>query len=239
MALPPGPPLPALMQTMLWIARPLGFMEACREQYGSVFTLRFTGLGVSQRIVFVADPEGVRAVFGADPDKLRAGNANVALGALLGEHSLLLLDGADHLRQRKLMLPPFHGERMRAYEPVMRDITLERIRRWPLLQPFPVLPEMQRITLEVILRTVFGFEDDDAQRDEMRALLQRMLALGSGTARVALLAACRPGAASSPPSATSMPHCSGRSTAGAATQREITTTCSRCSSVREMKTGAR
>ncbi len=95
-------------------------MEACRERYGSVFTLRFTGLGVSQRIVFVSDPAGIRAVFGADPDRLQAGSANVALGALLGENSLLLLDGREHLRQRKLMLPPFHGERMRAIRGAMR-----------------------------------------------------------------------------------------------------------------------
>src|SRR5579864_2892150 len=125
MALPPGPPLPAPLQTLLWITRPLGLMEACRERYGDVFTLRFTGLGVSQRIVFVADPAGVRTVFGGDPEQLRAGRANVALGALLGEHSLLLLDGREHLRQRKLMLPPFHGERMRGYETAMRDITNE------------------------------------------------------------------------------------------------------------------
>jgi len=185
--LPPGPPLPAPLQTLLWIARPLGLMEACRERYGSVFTLRFTGLGVSQRIVFVSDPAGIRAVFGADPDQLQAGSANVALGALLGENSLLLLDGREHLRQRKLMLPPFHGERMRGYEEAMRSITLDRVRQWPQHSVFPMLPEMQAITLEVILRTVFGF-DDAVQRDQMRTRLQRMLALGSGTARVAMLA---------------------------------------------------
>lgn len=190
MSLPAGPPLPPLAQTLLWISRPLGLMEACRERYGSIFTLRFTGLGVSQRIVFVADPDGVRTVFGGDPDVLRAGSANVALGALLGEHSLLLLDGRDHLRQRKLMLPPFHGERMRSYEAAMREIALERIASWSMQTPFAVLPEMQRITLEVILRTVFGF-DDAAPRDEMRTLLQRMLALGSRTARIALLAFAR------------------------------------------------
>ncbi len=191
MALPAGPPLPAALQTLLWITRPLGLMETCAERYGDIFTLRFTGLGVSQRIVFVADPAGVRQVFAGDPDALRAGSANVALGALLGEHSLLLLDGPEHLRQRKLMLPPFHGERMRAYEAVMRDMTLERMSTWPRPQVFPLLPEMQRITLEVILRAVFGFDDDDARRNEMRTLLQRMLALGSGSAQLAALAFAR------------------------------------------------
>lgn len=190
MPLPAGPPLPPLLQTVLWISRPLGLMEACRQRYGSIFTLRFTGLGVSQRIVFIADPDGVRTVFGGDPEVLRAGSANVALGALLGEHSLLLLDGGEHLRQRKLMLPPFHGERMRSYETAMREIALERLADWPLRTPFAVLPEMQRITLEVILRTVIGIEEP-VRRDRMRALLQHMLALGSGTARIALLAFAR------------------------------------------------
>jgi cytochrome P450 len=190
MALPAGPPLPALIQTLLWIFRPIEYMETCRAKYGDIFTLRFTGLGVSHRIVFIADPSGVRAIFGGDPEVLRAGAANVALAVLLGEHSLLLLDGREHLRQRKLMLPPFHGERMRSYESTMREITLDHIHRWPRERPFPILPEMQSITLEVILRTVFGF-DDATLRDEMRGLLQRMLSLGSGTARVALVAFAR------------------------------------------------
>jgi len=184
--LPPGPRLPAAIQTLHWITRPIAFMNSCRSRYGDVFTVHFAGLGINQKLVFIADPDGVRSVFGGDPSILFAGSGNRALGPLLGEHSILLLDGAEHLRQRKLMLPPLHGERMKAYESVMRDVTLERVRQWPEATPFAVLPEMQAITLEVILRTVFGFDDNAERRDRMRTLLQRMLRFGSG--RVRLLA---------------------------------------------------
>ena len=183
----PGPPLPATLQTLLWITRPLGFMEACHERYGDVFSVRFAGLGLGRTIVFVADPEGVRTIFGGDPGRLRAGTANAPLQAILGEHSLLALDGAEHLRQRKLMLPPFHGERMRRYEQVMRDVTDDELRRWPRHRRFPALAAMQRITLEVILRAVLGF-DDAGPRDHMRELLQAMLRLGSGTLPLAAMA---------------------------------------------------
>src|SRR5207302_11264365 len=128
MPLPPGPPLPATLQTLLWIMRPLGFMEACRERYGDVFSVRFAGLGLGRTIVFVADPEAVRTVFAASPDDLRAGDANAPLQAFLGEHSLLVLDGHEHLRQRKLMSPPFHGERMRRYDDLMRESAQEQMR---------------------------------------------------------------------------------------------------------------
>ena len=187
MPLPPGPPLPATLQTLLWIMRPLGFMEACRERYGDVFSVRFAGLGLGRTIVFVADPEGIRAVFAASPDDLRAGDANAPLQAILGENSLLMLDGREHLRQRKLIVPPFHGERMRRYEELMRDVTHEQIRTWPRQQALAILPAMQRITLEVILRAVLGF-DEGAERDRMRTLLQRMLRLGSGSAQLASMA---------------------------------------------------
>ena len=187
MALPPGPPLPATAQTLLWITRPLGFMDACRERFGDVFTVRFAGLGLGRSIVFVADPDGVRTVFGGNPETLRAGVANAPLQAILGEHSLLVLDGREHLRQRKLMLPPFHGERMRSYEQIMRDITATEMSTRRRDRAMTALPAMQRITLEVILRAVLGF-DDAADRDRMRGLLQAMLRLGSGTLPLATMA---------------------------------------------------
>jgi len=185
--LPPGPPLPAAVQTMLWITRPIAFMNACRRRYGDVFSIRFNGLGVRQKLVFIADPAGVRTVFSGDPDVLRAGSGNRPLAPLLGRRSVLLLDGAEHLRQRKLLLPPLHGERMKSYEPVMRGITLDSAQRWPRQQAFALLPHMQSITLDVILRTVFGF-DDDVRRDDMRARLQRMVRAGSGSARLVAMA---------------------------------------------------
>ena len=191
MPLPPGPPLPATLQTLLWVTRPLQFMEECRRRYGDVFTVRFTGLATRRDIVFIADPEGVRTVFSGDPSTLHAGSGNAPLEVLLGRNSVLVLDGAEHMRQRKLLLPPLHGERMKRYESVMRDATLAQVQRWPRHRSFALLPEMQRITLEVILRTVFGFDDDDARRDRMRNLLQRMLHYGSGRLRLLAIAFAR------------------------------------------------
>jgi cytochrome P450 len=191
MALPPGPPLPATLQTLLWVTRPLPFMEACRRRYGDIFTVRFTGLSARRDIVFIADPAGVRTVFAGDPATLYAGSGNAPLEVLLGRYSVLVLDGPEHMRQRKLLLPPLHGERMKSYETVMREATLDRLRRWPRHRPFQLLPEMQRITLEVILRTVFGFDDDDARRDRMRTLLQRMMHFGSGRLRLLAIAFAR------------------------------------------------
>src|SRR5438132_1772309 len=191
MPLPKGPPLPAPLQTMLWISRPIPFMEACRRRYGDVFTVKFTGLSTQRNIVFVADPEGIKTVFAGDPEVLEAGSGNAPLEALLGRYSVLVLDGPEHQRQRKLMMPPLHGERMKSYEAVMRDTTLARINRWQRNQPFALLPEMQEITLEVILRTVFGFDDDDARRNRMRTLLQRMLHFGSGRLRLLAFAFAR------------------------------------------------
>jgi len=179
-----------VLQTLLWISRPIGFMDACRQRYGTMFTAHFTGLGASRNIVFVADPAGVREVFAGDPGQLLAGRANVTLGAILGEHSLLLLDGAQHLRERKLMSPPFHGERMRAYEATMQRAPAQRVRAWQPGRELKLLPEMQRITLDVIVQAVFGF-DDPMEQAYVRGLLQRMLALGSGSARVAALAFAR------------------------------------------------
>jgi cytochrome P450 family 135 len=190
MPLPAGPALPAAVQTLYWIVRPLQFMTACRRKYGDVFTVRLTGLGPTRELVFLADPQGVREVFGGDPATLLAGGANAPLEPLLGRYSVLLLDGAEHLRQRKLMLPPLHGERMRAYESVMRDVTLERMATWPRGEAFALLPEMQRITLDVILRTVFGL-DEGAQMTRMRSLLQRMLRFGSGRTRMLAFAFAR------------------------------------------------
>ena len=117
-ALPPGPRLPAYLQTALLVLRPEATLRRWRRRYGDVFTARSL---VSGRIVFLADPAATKDVFTGDHDILRAGEANAFLEPVLGPRSVLLLDGREHLRQRRLLLPPFHGERMRAYESIMRE----------------------------------------------------------------------------------------------------------------------
>ena len=168
--LPPGPRMPALVQAgALWL-RPLAFLQDCARRYGDCFTLR---VPTRPPLVIFSHPEAVKEIFAADPDELRAGEGNVILEPILGRHSLLLLDGAQHLRERRLMLPSFHGERMRHYGETMRSITDRTIDRWPIGSPFPIHPEMQRITLEVIFKTVFGLENGghDRLREELVELI--------------------------------------------------------------------
>src|SRR5947209_14453117 len=171
MALPPGPRLPRIAQTALFVARPLKFIQACRRRYGDVVTF---GTSFDAPFVMVFDPELIKRVFQGPHDGLHAGEANSLLGAIVGRRSLLLLDGAEHLRQRKLMLPPFHGQRMRAYQAAMRDAADRAIDGWPVGEEFALLPAMQSIALDVIMRAVFGVEEGPFQ-DELKRRVRATL----------------------------------------------------------------
>ena len=151
---PPGSRLPGVVQAVLYARNPVGFLERYQRRYGDVFSLPFPAFG---RLVYVADPELVKEVFTGDPQTFHAGTANArALEPVLGRFSLLTLDGDDHMRQRKLLLPPFHGEAVRRYRDLIAEIAAREVERWPVGVPFELRPRMQAITLEVILRTVFG-----------------------------------------------------------------------------------
>src|SRR5262249_51325307 len=137
-------------------------------------------IGTPGKLVVCADPEAVRDIFGGDGDTLRAGEATgVILGPLIGWHSLLVLDGERHLHERRLMSPPFHGERMHVYGRLMREIAVRAIDRWPVGQPFPIHREMQAITLDVIIRAVFGV-DQEALFDRFRAQVERFVSQVNG-----------------------------------------------------------
>ncbi len=166
--LPPGPTAPPLLQAMRWIQWPLPFLDECERSFGETFTVR---LPSAPPIVFFAHPDAIKTIFTGDEEDLRAGEANYRLAPILGRHSLLLLDGSEHLRERRLLQPPFHGDRMLAYGTVMRDIAARAVERWPIGRPFPVHAEMQGVTLDVILRTVFGLDGGPAKRDLRAALL--------------------------------------------------------------------
>src|SRR5437763_4747927 len=167
MALPPTPSSSPRLQTLRWLFRPIAFMEACRREFGETFGLVF--IGFETPLYFSSDPEAIRAVYSDRANGLPPGR-NTTLEPIMGSRSVLLLEGEEHLARRKLMLPPFHGERMRAYEDTVREVAQDEIERWPLEQTFPLHPSMQAITLEVILRAVFGVTD--AHR---RARLREML----------------------------------------------------------------
>jgi len=147
-------------------------LDDCSSRYGDIFTMKLPG--VPYGIVVVADPESVKEVFALGPDAGHAGKANIVLKPFLGKHSLLLLDGSEHIRQRKMMLPAFHGERMQAYGKTMLDLANASIDSWPIGRSFPVHGPMQRITLQVIVRTVFGI-DAGPRFDELSDLLTRTL----------------------------------------------------------------
>src|SRR5262245_55066392 len=155
MRLPPGPKLPASLQTLWWIRRPIEFLRFCRRRYGDTFTIEIVGTG---KVVLVSTPDHIKQIFTGDPEFMRAGEVNSILGPIVGEQSVLLLDGARHLRHRRLMLPPFHGERMRLYAKTMQEITERDLDEWPKDAAFALRPHMQRITLRVILKTVFGLD---------------------------------------------------------------------------------
>jgi cytochrome P450 len=168
--LPRGPRLPPALQSAWYGLAPFSFFDAARRRYGDVFTVR--AMGVVWTVL--ADPAAVREVFTGDPAVLYSGEANLALRPLIGTRNLLLLDGTEHLRRRKLLLPPFHGARMQAYRAIMEQATRRELDTWPAGRPQAALAHMQAITFEVILRAVFGLGDADSHSAlaiRMRAVL--------------------------------------------------------------------
>jgi cytochrome P450 len=178
-ALPAGPSEPPILQTVRWLLRPISFLESCRRRFGDTFSVRF--LGFQTPLVMVSDPEAIRALYGNPENGLPPGRA-VALLPIVGARSLLLLEGREHLARRRLMLPPFHGERMRAYESTVREVVAREVETWPNGEPFALHPHMQSVTLEVILRAVFGVTDPERGT----RLAERLARLLAETASVGL-----------------------------------------------------
>jgi cytochrome P450 family 135 len=174
--LPPGPASPLPVQMMRWTFRPTPFMEECRRRYGDVFTLRF--VAPEGPMVFVSDPALIEEVYKASPELLHAGDARLILEPLVGRHSVLLLDEQPHMRHRKVMLPAFHGERMKAYRELMVEVTERELASLPRGEEVAVWPVMQAITLDVIMRAVFGVAEGeryDRLRDGLREMLDSMM----------------------------------------------------------------
>jgi cytochrome P450 len=169
--LPPAPPLPRFAQMAGFAFAGDRFLDWCQRRYGPAVSLRTY---FDDGFVMVFDPELVKQVFQGSPDELHAGEANVMLGPLLGQRSVLLLDGAEHLRHRRLMLPPFHGERMRSWADVIVSSTDAEIAAWPRGSEFRLLESMQAVTLRVIVEAVFGYAGDEAR--ELSRRLRAMIA---------------------------------------------------------------
>jgi cytochrome P450 len=162
-ALPPGPREPAALQTLEWVARPTAFLRRCAATYGEAFTIRLAFDDAP--LVLVWHPEAVRAVYAADPSVAQRGASPGPLRPVAGPRSILFADGAEHLRIRRLMLPSFHGDRIDAYRAVTREVALAHLARWPRGRPVEALGLMQELTLDVILRAVFGTSDEQLAAD--------------------------------------------------------------------------
>jgi cytochrome P450 len=173
--LPPGPRRPAIAQTLEWILEPERFMRRCAREYGTTFTAR---LGPGAKVVFMSDPAAVKAVFRGPPEHMNMGDINGLFRRVLGRNSLLVIDGDEHLRQRRLLLPQFHGDRIAQHQAAMLAAAEEDIESWPDDGPIALQPRMQAMTLSVILGAVFGLEPGP-RRDELRTMLARLLELNT------------------------------------------------------------
>jgi cytochrome P450 len=170
--LPPGPRMPVALQTLGTWSRPTAFLERARARYGKRFTMRLIG---QPRMVMISDPQEIKELFQAPPHVLHPGEGAKILEPIVGRHSVILLDEEAHLEQRKLMLPAFHGDRMQRLAGLMADLADREVGSWPRDEPLALHPRLQRLTLEIILRAVFGLERG-AQLDTLRRLLTRVLA---------------------------------------------------------------
>jgi cytochrome P450 family 135 len=157
-SLPPGPALPAVVQTLVWAVAMPWMLDRYAARHGEAFTVTFAPSG--RVVVIVSDPEAVKTVFTAPPEVAPSAAGLSPIAPIMGPSSVITLTGPEHLRQRRLLLPPFHGERMREYEDVIVQATRRNMAGWRLGEPMRLLEHTRAITLEVILRAVFGVEAD-------------------------------------------------------------------------------
>ena len=176
--LPPGPRFPAALQTLGWWTRAIPFMERARRRYGKRWTMRLIG---PPPFVMLSDPDDAKQVFTAPPEVLHPGEGARVLEPVIGHNSVILLDEGEHLSQRKLMLPAFHGERMEQLTDTMREIAEQEVASWPTDEPIELHPRLQALTLEVILRAVFG-ADPGTRLDGLRTRMTEILDFASNPA---------------------------------------------------------
>jgi cytochrome P450 len=172
-SLPRGSSAPAIVQTVGWQTRPIAYMEKLRARYGRAFTLRLVG---TPPFVLISDPAQVKQIFTAPPDVLHPGEGARILEPIVGSNSVILLDESAHLSQRKLMLPAFHGERMKRLTGLMTEVAEREVGSWPKNEPIATHPRFQALTLEIILRAVFGLDPGprlDRLRTNMTQLAER------------------------------------------------------------------
>jgi cytochrome P450 len=175
--LPPGPRAPAVVNTANLVRRPLESLLGWYRRYGDMFTVEYLIFGTG---VYVADPAAIRELLTGDQSDLRAGEANEPLAPLVGHKSVLVLDGAEHLRQRRLLLPPFQGSAVHAFREVIRDVAAAEVERWQPGAEIVMRDRMRALTFEVICRAVFGVVEPE-RIERLRAALLPITDIGPVT----------------------------------------------------------
>ena len=175
--LPPGPRWPVLVQSAALLRFRHWFHPWLHQRYGDVYTVRLVPGG--QPLVFFTRPEHTKEIFAADPDVFHAGKGNAILGPVMGEHSLLLQDGEEHRRARKLLMPAFNGHALRDYASLVTALARDEVAHWPARATFRSLDRMNTLTLEVILRVVFGVTDEQ-RLAELRPRVTATVDIGPG-----------------------------------------------------------
>ena len=169
--LPDGPKIPPVVALVATWTRPAATMHSLRARYGKRFTVQ---LPFQPPFVILSDPEEIKQLFTASPEAIHPGEGARILEPLVGSYSLILLDEAPHLEHRRLLLPAFHGERMQSLIGLMTELTEREVAGWPVGEPVALHPHLQRLTLEIILRAVFGLEDGP-RLDALRTALTEVL----------------------------------------------------------------
>ena len=154
--LPNGPKSPSWWQLIRWIQDPLKYQQKCTQRYGDIFTLKISGF---PPLVIIGNPSGVQEIFNQNPKNFDSGRANHIIEPLVGENSLFLYDGERHQRERKLLMPPFHGQSLQFYAQSICNITTQVANQWKDYQRIIARKVMQDITLEIILQVVFGISE--------------------------------------------------------------------------------
>ena len=185
-SLPPGPRIPGPAQAVLWGLRYPQFTRAARERFGPTFTIK---PGTMPRTVLTSDHDAIRRLFTGDP--LTKGHANEVVRPLIGDRSVMLLEPAQHLTRRKLLLPSFHGDRVRGYAELMQRLMEREVSRWRPGDTLHVLPLAQNVTIEVILQAVLGVADADTRR-RFRRVIDDVLFYPLGALRLTVERSARP-----------------------------------------------
>src|SRR3954454_21265566 len=176
--LPPGPREPAPLQTVEWIARPTAFLRRCQARHGEPFTVRVAWADAP--MVLVSDPVEIRRVFTPGPEALRGGSSSTVLEPFAGPASILVLHGPEHMRQRRLLLPSFHGDALERWRATVGELARAELATWRAGTPLRTHRRMQALTLDVILRVVFG----PGERPQLRAAIRRALDMTTSLPRL-------------------------------------------------------